>query len=80
MPIKSVRCHVLQASVAVVADLEGGISRVICPNYNERTGVCRVKRNATRGGPLSQFLERVSEGTLDTHTTRCDLHGSAVGR
>lgn len=73
MAIKSVHCHVLQANVTVVSDLEGGISRVICPEYDAPFGICRLKQSAESGGPLSQLLERVSEGTLDTRTTRCDI-------
>ena len=73
MPITSVRCPILQASVTRITDLEGEVSRVICPEYDEPTGICGMKKSARTGGPLSQFLERVSEETLDRRTTRCDL-------
>lgn len=73
MPITSVRCPVLQANVTRITDLEGEVTRVICPEYEDPTGICRIKQGARTGGPLSQFLERVSEETLDRRTTRCDL-------
>lgn len=73
MAITSVRCPVLRANVTRVIDLEGEVTQVICPEYEEPTGICRMKKGAQTGGPLSQFLERVSEETLDRRTTRCDL-------
>jgi hypothetical protein len=73
MAIASVRCPVLRADVAFVTDLEGEVTRVICAEYEEHTGICRLKKNVSEGGALSQLLERVSEHTLDTRSTRCDL-------
>lgn len=73
MAITSVRCPVAQATVTRVADLEGETARVICPEYEESTGTCRLKKSALEGGPLSQLFERLTEGTLDRRTTRCDL-------
>jgi hypothetical protein len=73
MTISSVKCPVLGANVTRVTDLEGQTTKVICAEYDERTGICRLKRGASQGGPLSQFLERVSEDTLDTKTTHCGL-------
>jgi hypothetical protein len=54
-------------------DLEGVITHVICPEYEEPTGICRLKRSAEMSAPLSRLLERVSEDTLETHTNGCDL-------
>jgi hypothetical protein len=71
--ITSVRCPVLQANVTRVTDLEGAITRIICAECDEATGICRVKKDAEAGGPLSQFLERVSEDALDSRTSRCEL-------
>jgi hypothetical protein len=73
MAITSVRCTVAQAMVTRISDLEGGITRVICPEYEEATGNCRLKRRALEGGPLSQLLDRLAEETLDSRTTRCHL-------
>ena len=73
MAIVSVRCAVLGANVTRVTDLEDEVTALICPEYEEPTGICRLKKNAGQGGPLSQLLERVSEDTLDTRTTRCNL-------
>ena len=73
MAIVSVRCPVLGASVTRVTDLEGEVTALICPEYEQPTGICRLKKNVRQGGPLSQLLERVSEETLDTRTTRCSL-------
>lgn len=73
MPVTSVRCPVLRANVTRVTDFEGDPTAIICPEYDEPTGICRLKRNALDGGPLSQLLERVEESTLGSRGTRCDL-------
>ena len=73
MAIVYVRCPVLGASVTRVTDLEGEVTALICPEFEEPTGICRLKKNARQGGPLSQLIERVSEDTLGTRTTRCNL-------
>lgn len=73
MAISSVRCPVAQTVVTVVTDLEGATSRVICPELDDATGACRIKRSAQEGGRLSQLLERLSEGTLSSRNVACDL-------
>lgn len=73
MPIRLVRCHVLHANVSVITDLEDCITRIICSEYDAPTGTCRLKRQASEGGPLSQLLDRVSEDSLATRGTRCEL-------
>jgi hypothetical protein len=73
MAITTVRCPVAQGSVMCDVDLEGTLTRVFCPELEERTGICRLKRNALEGGPLSQLLERVSERTLDSRRLQCGL-------
>lgn len=76
MAITSVHCSVLQGNVTRVTDLEGNVTQVICPEYEEPTGICRLKQGATEGGPLSQLLERVSEDTLATRGAQCDLRAA----
>jgi len=73
MGISSVRCPVLGASVTCVTDFEGETTKIICTEYDEPTGICRLKKSASQGGMLSQLLERVSEDTLGTKNMRCDL-------
>jgi hypothetical protein len=73
MPITSVHCHVFGANVTRVTDIEGTVTRLICPAFEKPTGLCRIRRDAMTGGPLSQLLERVAEDTLDVRSTRCDL-------
>lgn len=73
MAITSVRCPVAHATVTVVTDFEGQTSRVVCPELNEATRVCRLKANALNGGRLSQLLERLSEETLTDRTVECHL-------
>jgi recombinational DNA repair protein RecR len=72
MPLVSAQCPVLHSQISRLADLEGHITRVFCPEYLEN-GECRIKRGTEGGGPLSQLLERIDEGTLDRHGRRCDL-------
>ncbi len=73
MTISSVRCPVLGTNVTRVTDLEGQTTKVICAEYDEPTGICRLKKNTSQGGLLSQLLERVSENTLASKSTRCGL-------
>ena len=73
MPIRSVRCHVSQATVTVIDDFEGAVDRVICPEYEAQGRSCRLKERAFSGGPLSQLVERISEETLGSRDNRCDL-------
>lgn len=73
MPLIAVSCPVAHAVVTRVTDFEGATIRMICPEYEEPTGICRLKQRAREGGPLSQLLERLSEQTLDESTTRCTV-------
>ena len=73
MAIKTLYCHVLQSTISTVTDFEDNITRVICPEYDHPTRGCRLKQSASRGGPLSTFVARVAEDTLDQRTPgRCD--------
>lgn len=72
MAITSVHCPVLGSHVTRVTDLEGQTTQVICSEL-EPSGLCRLKRQSQQGGPLSQLLERVSEGTLQTRDLHCIL-------
>ena len=71
MVMNTIRCPVLGAPVTQVSDFEGGVTRVICHEYDASTGSCRLKKSTREGGLLSQFLARVSEDTLDTRSTLC---------
>ena len=71
MAMHSILCPVLGAHITQVTDLEGTTIRVICAEYEESTGACRLKKSAREGGPLSQLLERAREDALDTRSTRC---------
>ncbi|HZP47346.1 MAG TPA: hypothetical protein VFB07_02345 [Vicinamibacterales bacterium] len=73
MAITSVPCHVLGSTVTRVTDLEGRVTHLICPEFDEATGLCRIRRDVSSGGPLSQLLERVAEDTLDSRSARCPL-------
>lgn len=73
MGIMTIRCPVLGADVARVTDLEGSVVRIICAEYDEVTGTCRLKRGAIDRGPLTQLIERVSEHTLASRGTQCAL-------
>jgi hypothetical protein len=66
----SVPCPVLGANITQVADFEGHVTHVICPEY-ETNGTCRLKKSAQQQGPLGQLLERVSRETLSSRGTSC---------
>ena len=76
MPLTSIRCPVLGAHVTRVTDLEDSVTRIICAEYGESSGTCRLKKAALEGGPLAQLLERLSEDTLDTRSTLCVLRAT----
>jgi hypothetical protein len=73
MALNSIRCPVLGARVTRVTDLEGTVTRVICPEYDVSNSACRLTLSRREGGPLSQLVERVSENTPETKSTRCVL-------
>ena len=73
MPIESVSCHVLGGHVTRITSLEGESVRIICAEYEEPTGDCRLKKAGRQGGPLSQLLERVADEALDTKSVSCHL-------
>jgi hypothetical protein len=73
MPMTTVHCHVLGAHVTCLTDLEGAVTRVICPAFEPATGLCRFRRESLCGGPLSQLMERVAEDTLAVRDSRCTL-------
>jgi len=72
MAIQSVWCPVSREQVPRVTNLEGGVSRVICPEY-DAGGSCRLIQASRLGGPLTQLLERNTEHTLGTDATACVL-------
>jgi hypothetical protein len=76
MAMTSIRCPVLGAHVTRVTDLEGNVTRIICAEYEESTGICRLKKTALEGGPLAQLLERMSEDTPNTRSTLCVLRAT----
>lgn len=73
MAIQVVRCAISGVAVTRVTDLEGRTTRLICPDYDESSKTCRIRRATLGGGPLAQLLDRLSEGTLDRRGTHCDL-------
>jgi len=75
MAIQSIRCPVSGEQVTQVTNFEGGVKRVICPEYDEG-GTCRMMQAALQGGPLTQLLERNAEHTLNTRDTRCVLRSA----
>jgi hypothetical protein len=74
MSLKMVRCSVLGAKVACLTDLNGDTVRVLCTAHEESTAICRLKHGPSRGGPLSQLLER-RETTSPPKDRTCHLRG-----
>ena len=73
MAMTSLRCSVLGAEVSQVTNFEDEVTAIICPEYEASSGACRLKKRVLEGGRLSQLLERVSEHTLASRSTRCHL-------
>ena len=76
MAFSSVRCPVLDAQVTRVTDFEGTVTRIICAEYDESSGNCRLKKTVLEGGPLAQLLERMAQDALDTRRTLCVLRAT----
>jgi hypothetical protein len=60
-------------SVTLITDLEGGVLRMICPEFREPGRTCRLKQEAMAGGRLSQLLTRLSEETLGDRGVECQM-------
>lgn len=73
MAITTTWCQVLGSYVTRITDLEGTVVKVICPAFERPAGLCRLRREALSGGPLSQLTERVAEATLSQRDVRCPL-------
>jgi hypothetical protein len=71
--MKSVYCHERRGNISLETDSGGVVRRVICPKYENSTGLCRLRHYTMEGGPLSQLLERVAGNSLNARTTRCDF-------
>ena len=69
---KSVYCHERRGNITLETDPDGVVRRVICPKYENSTGLCRLRHDTLEGGPLSQLLERAGN-TLNARATRCDF-------
>ena len=77
MPVSTVHCHVFGSRVTCLTDLEGTVTKVMCPAFEAPMGSCRLRREALRGGPLSQLMERVAEDTLAERDSRCTFATSS---
>jgi hypothetical protein len=71
MAMRSIRCPVLKAHVTRVEDFEGEVIGIICPEYEESSGTCRLMTAAFDSGPLGQLVERVADETLSTRSRLC---------
>ena len=47
MSASSVYCHVIAKHVTLVTKLGGGLAEITCLEYEEGTGLCRLKTEAT---------------------------------
>ena len=72
MSLQTIWCPVAGAHVSRTTNLEGEVIRVICPDYELATGLCRRRTEVLKGGPLAA-LERTSEQTLADSTMHCLL-------
>jgi hypothetical protein len=69
----SVYCHVLGTHVTLATDFEGRITQIICAEYEQSSGGCRMKQAALCGGPLSRLVVQAQEADLAASNARCDL-------
>lgn len=73
MTISTAHCHVLPGAVTRITDLEGHTTRIICPEYDEATGQCRLRLQELGGGPLGRLLVRAEQEALGADSARCVL-------
>ena len=71
MPFKLRWCPVLKTHITYVTDLEDRAIRVICYEYEEATGACRVKRHTQSDGVPAQLCE--SESSARTPELLCSV-------
>jgi hypothetical protein len=76
MVLTLIRCPVLGGHVTRATDFEGHVTKVICQEYEEPGGTCRLRKAVSAGGPLTQLLERASEDTLAIGGMKCVLLAS----
>jgi hypothetical protein len=74
MAIRVMRCVVLGAKVICLTGLNGATS-VVCSAHERSTATCRLKSGASRGGPLSQLLERAYGSASKSSDRACHLCG-----
>lgn len=73
MALVTTWCRVMHSEVTIVTNLEDEVANVFCHEFDPTTKECRLKSTAGGGGPLSQLLEHVSDGTLGRRSVRCHL-------
>lgn len=49
-------CPILGAQVTLVKNVTGGVTRVVCAEYDQTNGTCRFKRSRRHPGPLLKLL------------------------
>jgi hypothetical protein len=70
-----IRCPVLGGQVTRVTDFKGNVTRIVCEEYEEPAGTCRLRKTVLQGGPLAhrrsgRRLRRVLQGRLDAQEFR----------
>lgn len=73
MAVESLWCLVRHTPVERVLDDEGGVTAVICPEYDCRAATCHLKAGVLDDQVLSQILEHVPDHPLDHPAGRCVL-------
>ena len=64
-------CDVSRAHVAVVTDVDGDVTRLICPYHDASTGYCLHRGGSLSNGPLSELLDHLDRGALERRLRRC---------
>ena len=71
MTFRTERCPLGGNVVTLVADFEGTITMVICPDYEYASGTCLRQRRSPDASPLTDFIDRVSARATPDKTNRC---------
>jgi len=69
----ALRCPIRHTAVVRVTDVRAGTDTVVCPEYEEPTGICRLKEEALSDPSRSPLVDRLSGERRGAGPARCSL-------
>ncbi len=81
MSANTVYCHILEKKISVVADLNGNVTNVICPEFNRLTHTCFMKSKDSSF--MNNLLNKLSDQMIGSRYNYCEFmghHGSPISK